>query len=196
MIMASDFANPRLVGEPPPLTSPSTTKTTWSACWTNCGRWARGNRPTRWPTDCLGRECLNYSASKETARTGSGSVGRPTAPRPRHGARKTWTYGSFRLLGQTVGADRLGELSAVNHQIGAPRAWARYGGHRRRTGSLMPLAVRLLLKSYGRSPRISASMPSSRSDLERTVSMVPSASSVATASTSLLTWRSWAISAS
>jgi hypothetical protein len=61
---------------------------------------------------------------------------------------------------------------------------------------LMPLTVRLLLKSYGRSPRISASMPSSRSDLASTVSMVPSASSAATASTSLLTWRSWAISAS
>jgi hypothetical protein len=39
-------------------------------------------------------------------------------------------------------------------------------------------------------------MPSSRSDLASTVSMVPLASSAAAASTSLLTWRSWAISAS
>ena len=42
----------------------------------------------------------------------------------------------------------------------------------------------------------SASIPSSRSDLASTVSIVPCDSSSATASTSLLTWRSSAISAS
>jgi hypothetical protein len=52
------------------------------------------------------------------------------------------------------------------------------------------------LPRYRCSPRISASMPSSRSDLASTVSIVPRDSSSATASTSALTWRSWAISAS
>ena len=49
---------------------------------------------------------------------------------------------------------------------------------------------------YGCIPCISASMPSSRSDLASTVSIVPRDSSSATASTSALTWRSWVISAS
>ena len=49
-----------------------------------------------------GRECSSSSASKETARIGSGSAGRPTAPRPRHGAGKTWTYDLSRPQGQAA----------------------------------------------------------------------------------------------
>jgi hypothetical protein len=39
-------------------------------------RRARSSRPPRWPSDCRGQACSSASASKRTARIGSGSTRR------------------------------------------------------------------------------------------------------------------------
>ena len=67
----------------------------WPACWTACGRRARTSRPPRWPAGCRRPACSSSSSSRKASRISSVSDGRPTAPRPRHGAGKTWTYGLF-----------------------------------------------------------------------------------------------------
>ena len=59
------------------------------------GRWARTSRPPRWPTGCRRRECSGSSLGRKASRISSVSDGRPTAPRPRHGAGETWTYRLF-----------------------------------------------------------------------------------------------------
>ena len=67
----------------------------WPACWTACGRRARTSRPPRWQAGCRRQACSGSSSSRKASRISSVSDGRPTAPRPRHGAGKTWTYGLF-----------------------------------------------------------------------------------------------------
>ena len=84
-----------LAGPRPPPTPPSTTRAAWPACWTACGRRARTSRPPRWPAGCRRPACSGSSSSRKAPRISSVSDGRPTAPRPRHGAGKTWTYGLF-----------------------------------------------------------------------------------------------------
>jgi hypothetical protein len=74
---------------------PSTTRTAWPACWTGCGRQARTSRLPRRQLDCRRPACSSSSSSRKTPRISSVSDGRPTAPRPRYGAGKTWTYGLF-----------------------------------------------------------------------------------------------------
>ena len=64
-------------------------------CWTACGRRARTTRPPRWQIGCRRSACSGSSSSRKAPRISSVSDGRPTAPRPRHGAGKTWTYGLF-----------------------------------------------------------------------------------------------------
>ena len=80
-----------------PPTPPSTTRTAWPACWTACGGRARTSRPPRWPPGCRRPACSGSSSSSKALRISSVSDGRPTAPRPRHGAGKTWTYGLFSI---------------------------------------------------------------------------------------------------
>ena len=62
----------------PATPPPSTTRAAWSARWTACGRRAHTSRPP-WVSSI--------------------SAGKPTAPRPRHGAGRTWTYGLFLACG-------------------------------------------------------------------------------------------------
>ena len=46
-------------------------------------------------SSCRRPACSGSSSSRKASRISSVSDGRPTAPRPRHGAGKTWTYGLF-----------------------------------------------------------------------------------------------------
>ena len=79
----------------PPPTPPSTIRTAWPSCWPACGRRARTGRPLRWPPGYRRSACSGSSSSRQASRISSVSDGRPTAPRPRHGAGKTWTYSLF-----------------------------------------------------------------------------------------------------
>jgi hypothetical protein len=75
----------------PPPTPPSTTRSTWPNCWATSGKRARTIRPPRWRRPAGS----GSSSSSKALRMSSVSDARPTAPRPRHGAGKTWTYGLF-----------------------------------------------------------------------------------------------------
>ena len=83
---------PRWATGPPP-TPTSATRTAWPRCWTRYGRRARTSRPPRWPARCRRPACSTSSPQSKAARISFVSDARPTAPRPRHGAGKTWTYG-------------------------------------------------------------------------------------------------------
>ena len=55
------------------------------------------------------RACSGSSSSNKAPQITSVSDGRPTAPRPRHGAGKTWTYGLF--PGRVVGGTETEEMT-------------------------------------------------------------------------------------
>ena len=51
------------------------------------------SKPPRWPVGCRRSACSGSSSSSKAPWISSVSGGRLTAPRPHHGAGKTWTYG-------------------------------------------------------------------------------------------------------
>src|SRR5262245_42511583 len=76
-----------------PQAAPGRADAGQDACWIACGRRARTSRPPRWTFGCTRPTGSGSSSSSRAMRISSGSDARPTAPRPRHGAGKIWTYG-------------------------------------------------------------------------------------------------------
>src|SRR6266536_1898750 len=80
------------------------------------GRRARAGR--RADSSIVGRPaCSSSSSSRKAPRISSVSDGRPTAPRPRHGAGKTWTYGLFPAAGTGGTGTALNQVELAVHVV-------------------------------------------------------------------------------
>ena len=104
-----------------PPTPASTTRTPWADCWTACGRQARTTRPPRWRVGCRRAACSSSSSSRTVPQISSVSDGRPTAPRPRRGAGKTWIYGLFPRPGDRRYRRRLSKRRPQRYISGRPK---------------------------------------------------------------------------